>query len=78
MMNIILLSFTCIITLPCLAGLLLNGKVGTWKPEKHTGSLYYFPGGANPHIVFNYARNSSNNSSFTVNTGNVHCAAVKG
>ena len=78
MMNIILLSFTCIITLPFLAGLLLNGKVGTWKPEKHTGGLYYFPGGANPHVVFNYARNSSNNSSLTVNTGNVHCAAVKG
>ena len=78
MMNIILLSFTCIITLPFLAGLLLNGKVGTCKPGKQAGSLHYFPGGANPHVVFNYARNSSNNSSFTVNTGNVHCAAVKG
>jgi hypothetical protein len=73
MMNLILLSFTCIITLPCLAGLLLNGKVGTWKPEKHAGSLYYFPGGANPHAVFNYGHNSSKNSSFTVNIGNVHC-----
>jgi hypothetical protein len=77
MMNIILLSFTCIITLPSLAGLLLNGKVGTWKPEKHAGSLYYFPGGVNPHRVFVYAH-KSNNSSFTVNTGHVHGKAVKG
>jgi hypothetical protein len=78
MMNIILLSFSCIITLPSLAGLLLNGKVGTWKPEKRAGGLYYFPGGTNPHVVFNYGHNSSNNSSFTVNTGHVHGKAVKG
>lgn len=75
MMNIILLSFICIITILCLADLLLNGIVGTWKPGKQAGSLVHFPGGASPHVVFNYAHKSSNKSEF-INTGNVHRVTV--
>ena len=82
MMNIILLSFICIITILCLADLLLNGIVGTWKTENQAGSLLHFPGSVNPHRVFKYAHKSSNNSAFIVNITNVRrgtmCEAGKG
>jgi hypothetical protein len=65
-----------------LADLLLNGIVGTWKTENQAESLLHFPGGVNPHRVFNYAHKSSNNTAFTVKIAKVHrvtmCEAGKG
>jgi len=59
MMNIILLTFICTITISYVQDLLLHDIVKQRKAEKPTASLLRAPGSVNPHAVFNYSPFSS-------------------